>query len=171
MDRPKYYHLWIIGNIILILVTFFFIWYLRPDDILSLVPSQLLAQIGVLLFIINVNMYFIFFVIRNTKQRNIKIQLAKFSRHMMKWHIKIAIVGSLIISGHAFLNFFEIGHVIGYFHLKMLSGYLAICLLLVTLFAGYLRHKKASGFRRKFHLATAMVFAFTFLFHMFVLIS
>jgi hypothetical protein len=115
-------------------------------------------------------MYFIFLVIRRTKQRNVKIQLAKFSRLMMKWHIKIAVVGAIIIGGHAIINLFEAGHLIGYIHLKMVSGYFALCLLFVTLTAGYLRHRKASGFRRKFHLVTSMAFALIFLFHMFVYI-
>jgi hypothetical protein len=88
----------------------------------------------------------------------------------MKWHIKIGVAGAIVITGHALINFNQFGPLIGYTHLKLLSGYLAISLLSVTLIAGYLRHKKASGFRRKFHLIAAMSFLVTFLLHMFMLV-
>jgi hypothetical protein len=87
---------------------------------------------------------------------------------MMKWHIKIAITATTIIIGHAAINLYEIAPVIGFGELKLISGYLALALLALTLAAGYLRHKKATGFRRKFHLTTAMVFFLLFLLHMFI---
>ena len=165
-----HHKLWIFVNIAAIILSIVYIWFLRPHDSSILITAQLLAQIGVILFLININMYFIFLVIRKTSLRKVKISLAKFSRYLMKWHIKIALYGTTVILGHALINLFELGPVIGFNHLKLLSGYLAILSLLFTLFAGYLRHKKASGFRRKFHLITAFVFLGVFLLHMFVFI-
>jgi hypothetical protein len=98
----------------------------------------------------------------------VKIRLAKFSRYLMKWHIKIAVLGTTIIMGHASINLYGVGSLIGWGHIKLLTGYLALVMLAVTLFAGYLRHKKASGFRRKFHLITAMTFLGAVLVHMFM---
>jgi uncharacterized membrane protein len=115
-------------------------------------------------------MYFVFLIIRKTSQRKIKIRLAKFSRQFMKWHINIAITATLIIIGHIMINLFKIGSVIGYTHIKMLTGYLASIFLFITLFAGYLRHKKASGFRKEFHRIIAMVFTVLFLIHMLIFI-
>ncbi|GHI00722.1 hypothetical protein [Neobacillus kokaensis] len=132
--------------------------------------GQILAQVGIILFLININMYFIFLVIRKTSVRQVKIRLAKFSRHFMKWHIPIAIWGTVVIVGHAIINLTQIGPLIGFTHLKLLTGYLAFAMLCPTLFAGWLRHKKASGFRRKFHLTTAMTFLGIFVIHMIVLI-
>lgn len=162
--------LWISLNILIVVISFVYIWFFRPHDGYLVVTGQFLAQLAILLFLININMYFIFLVIRKTSQRNIKIRLAKFSRFMMKWHIIIAVTATIIIAGHAWINLLKIGPIIGYAHLKMLSGYGAIFLLTATLFAGFLRHKKASGFRRKFHLTTAMFFFIMFLIHMFTLI-
>jgi hypothetical protein len=162
-----YHRIWTAGNIVLIIGSIVYIWFLRPHDSSLVITSQLFAQLGVLLFFININMYFIFLVIRKSSIRKVKICLAKFSRVLMKWHIKIAILGTTVIIGHAAINLSEIGPLIGYIHLKLLSGYLSILLLTVTLAAGYLRHKKASGFRKKFHRTIAMTFLISFLIHMF----
>ncbi|MBO0959366.1 hypothetical protein J1P26_06435 [Neobacillus sp. MM2021_6] len=163
-----YHRLWSLANILLIVVSIVYIWFFRPHDSSLVITGQVLAQVAVILFFININMYFIFLVIRKTSVRKVKIRLAKFSRYLMKWHIKIALLGATVIIGHALINFYELGPVIGYGHLKIWSGYLAILLLGTTLVAGYLRHKKASGLRRKFHLISAMAFLAAFLLHMFV---
>lgn len=163
-----YHRLWTIVNIVLAVTSIVYIWVLRPHDSSYIVAGQLLAQFSIILFFININMYFIFLVIRKTSIRKVKIRLAKFSRLLMKWHIMIAVLGTTLIVGHASINLNVFGSVIGYQHLKLLTGYLALSLLLLTLFAGYLRHKKASGFRRKFHLLTAMSFLLAFLLHMFI---
>jgi hypothetical protein len=165
-----YHRIWTILNFFLIVGSMVYIWFFRPHDSSLIVTSQLLAQIAMILFLINVNMYFIFLVIRKTSQRKIKIILAKFSRQFMKWHIKIAVTGTIIILGHVLINLFTIAPLIGFTHIKMLTGYLAFTLLSITLLAGYLRHKKASGFRKKFHRIMAMVFTVLFLLHMFILI-
>lgn len=163
-----YHRIWMILNVILILGSIIYIWAFRPHDSTLIVSSQLLAQMAMILFLINVNMYFIFLVIRKTSNRNVKIRLAKFSRHFMKWHIKIAVTAAIIIIGHATINLIKIGPILGYTHIKMLTGYLGIIFLTVTLFAGYLRHKKASGFRKKFHRTIAMIFTAIFLIHMLI---
>jgi hypothetical protein len=165
-----YHRIWMLLNIVLILGSITYIWLFRPHDSSLIISSQLLAQMAMILFLINVNMYFIFLVIRKTSNRNIKVRLAKFSRHFMKWHIKIAVTGAIIIIGHAAINLLKIGPVIGYTHIKMLTGYLGFIFLIITLFAGFLRHKKASGFRKKFHRTIAMIFTVLFLIHMLILL-
>ncbi|MDP4084760.1 MAG: hypothetical protein Q8934_09120 [Bacillota bacterium] len=165
-----YHRLWTAVNIILIVGTIIYIWFFSSHNNSYIITSQFLAQIAIILFFINVNMYFIFLVIRKTSIRKVKIHLAKFSRIMMKWHIKIGVIATIIIIGHASINLFQVGPVVGFTHPKLVTGYLAILLLSVTLFAGYLRHKRASGFRRKFHLVSAFVFLAAFLLHMFIFI-
>jgi hypothetical protein len=160
--------LWIAVNSILIVMSFIYIWFIRPHDSSLVVLAQFLAQIAMVLFLININMYFIFLVIRKTSVRQVKIRLAKFSRVMMKWHISIAVTATTIIIGHAAINLYKIAPVIGFDNLKIISGYLAVSFLFLTLAAGYLRHKKSSGFRRKFHLTTAMIFFLIFLVHMLI---
>ncbi|NRD80948.1 hypothetical protein HPT25_26855 [Bacillus sp. BRMEA1] len=163
-----YHRIWTVSNVLIIISSILYIWLFSPHDNTLIVISQLFAQIAMVLFIFNVNMYFIFFLIRKTKQREVKIRLATYSRYFMKWHIKMAITATLFIIGHAGINLFKIVPVIGYVHFKMLMGYTSFILLLVTLFAGYLRHKKASGFRKKFHRVIAMLLTVSFFIHMFI---
>ncbi|MFP7299691.1 hypothetical protein [Neobacillus niacini] len=160
--------LWIAVNSILIVISCIYIWFFRPHDSNLVILAQFLAQMAMILFLVNINMYFIFLVIRKSTVRQVKIRLAKFSRAMMKWHITIAVTATTIIIGHAVINLYEIAPIVGFGNLKLISGYLAITILLLTLSAGYLRHKKSSGFRRRLHLTAAMVFFLVFLIHMFI---
>ncbi|HJV44747.1 MAG TPA: hypothetical protein VJ824_03375 [Bacillota bacterium] len=161
------YRLWLFMNGLFIAIIFFYIWVVRPHDNSLVTFGQLLAQIAVILFFINVNMHFIFKVIKKSNQRNVKILLANISRRMMKWHIPTAVGGTLIILGHAGIMISRLGaDLVG--SLKGVSGVITLLLLGVTLFAGYLRHTRASGFRRKFHLTMAMIFAVFILIHMFM---
>jgi hypothetical protein len=162
------YYIWILLNALLVISTFIYIWIFRSHDSQIVTLGQVFAQIAIILFIVNVNMYFIFLVIRRTKVRKLKIALAKLSRQMMKSHIKLAIIGTILIVFHGGIMLVKLGELIGYTNPKMISGMLAILLLGITLFAGYLRHKKSSGFRRKFHYTTAFLFTFFFLFHIFL---
>lgn len=162
------YYIWIIINALLVISTIIYIWIFRLHDSQIITLGQVFAQIAIILFIINVNMYFIFLVIRRTKVRKFKITLAKMSRQMMKSHIKLAIIGTILIVFHGGIMLVKLGELIGYVNPKMMSGMLAILLLAITLFAGYLRHKKSSGFRRKFHYTSAFLFTILFMVHLFL---
>ncbi|MEK5443345.1 hypothetical protein [Fredinandcohnia sp. FSL W7-1320] len=162
------YYIWIIINALLVISTIIYIWIFRLHDSQIITLGQVFAQIAIILFIINVNMYFIFLVIRRTKVRKFKITLAKMSRQMMKSHIKLAIIGTILILFHGGIMLVKLGELIGYVNPKIMSGMLAILLLAITLFAGYLRHKKSSGFRRKFHYTSAFLFTILFMVHLFL---
>ncbi|MFT4415239.1 hypothetical protein ACLM5H_15365 [Fredinandcohnia humi] len=160
------YIIWILVNVLLVLAISMYIWIFRIEDTRLLMLGQVLAQISLLLFIINLNMYFIFLVIRKTKVRKVKIILAKLSRRMMKGHISIAIFGAILIIFHGEIMLLKLGASIGYTHSKIITGEIAILFLVITLFAGYLRHKKSSGRRRKFHFLSAFLFLIMVLLHM-----
>src|SRR5699024_1622507 len=116
----------------------------------------------------NVNMYFIFLVIRKSTQRKVRVTLATIARKMMKSHIFIAVLGTTIILIHASIMLVQLGPLIGYFNPKMISGYAGLFLLSLTLFGGYRRHRKSTGFRRRFHLTMAMLFTALFVIHLFM---
>ncbi|WP_449539814.1 hypothetical protein [Ferdinandcohnia sp. Marseille-Q9671] len=162
------YFIWLLLNGILIISTLIYIWMFRTHDSQIVTLGQVFAQIAILFFIVNVNMYYIFLVIRKTRVRNVKITLAKLSRQMMKSHIKLAVLGTILIVFHGGIMLVKLGEVIGYTHGKIISGFFSIMLLGITLFAGYLRHKKASGRRRKSHYTFAFLFVFSFLLHLFL---
>jgi hypothetical protein len=126
----------------------------------------MIAQAAFILFLINVNMYFVFLLIRKSKVRNVKVQLAKISKRMMKYHIPIAFTAALLIIIHAFIMLF-----VSYEHLwkpKTTSGAIAIGLLLLLFYSGLLRRWKASGNRRRFHYITAFVFIILVFIHIFI---
>ncbi|WP_462412903.1 hypothetical protein [Neobacillus sp. Marseille-QA0830] len=160
-----YQGIWTSANVLLIAGSIIYIWFFHPLVSTMIIISRFLAQIALVLFIFNINMYFIFLLIRKIKQRDIKVWLASLAS-FMKWHIKIAITSTILIIGHSGSNLSQIGPAIGYGQAKLLMGYLSFLFLLVTLLAGYLRHKKASGFRKRFHRTMAMIFTVLFLIHM-----
>lgn len=137
------YYIWLLLNALFIIATFIYIWIFRSNDSQIVTMGQVFANIAIILFIVNVNMYFIFLIIRRTKVRKLKIALAKISRTMMKSHIKLAIIGTILIVFHGGIMLVKLGEIIGYTHTKIISGVLAILFLTITLFAGYLRHKKS----------------------------
>ncbi|MBP1931734.1 hypothetical protein [Ammoniphilus resinae] len=159
------YYIWISLNSLFVFASALYIWLFAEHDSTLIVTGQLFAQLGILLFIININMYFIFLVIRHSPQRNIKIMLAKWSRKLMKLHIPIAVTGTAVILLHAGIMLQNIS--LDLTHPKMISGMIGIGFLCFTLFAGYLRRRRASGFRRKFHLTMALTFGVAFCVHLF----
>ncbi len=128
--------------------------------------GQLAAQLAVSLFLVNLSLAFLFFVIKRSAWKAVKIAFVKLARKLMKSHIPVGIAGTALIVIHAGVMLAQLGRYVGYVHPKMVSGYAAILLLGVTVAAGYLRSRRASGFRRKFHLAAALVFAAFALVHL-----
>lgn len=159
---------WFIINILVVVSTSVYIWVLHPADSVIVALGQLFSQIAIILFTININMYFIFLVIRNVKERSIKISLAKISRKMMKSHQLLAITGAIFIVIHVLIMMTKLGGVLGFASGKFIAGYMSFALLLVTIGAGYLRDKKSSKFRRKFHMYSALLFGVSFFIHIFI---
>ena len=162
------YYLWIAINIIFIGVVMTYTWSIQGNYSSIILIGQLFAQIAVLFFAINLNVFFIIQVIKKAQKKKVKISLAKLLRKLMKYHVRIASIGSIFIIIHATIMLYHVGNSIGYIHPKFLSGYIAIFALSINLFAGYLRHNRASGIRRKFHLYMAFIFALFFSVHLFI---
>lgn len=162
------YYIWLTVNVLFVIGSALYIWLADTHLSTVIITGKLFSQLALILFIINVNMYFIFLVIRKAKQRSIKVLLAKWSRKMMKLHIPIAMLATSLILIHAGIMLTQMGKYISYFHPKMITGYFGIILLILTLIGGYRRHRRASGFRRKFHLSMALIFAVMFTVHLFL---
>ncbi|MCZ0755918.1 hypothetical protein [Anoxybacillus sp. J5B_2022] len=161
------YYVWLAVNSLLLISSLLVIWVFRPHDSTTVLAGKWFAQFAILVFFINVNMYFIFLVIRKSKVRSVKVTLSKLARSMMKAHIPFALAGTSMILFHGAIMAWKLGATIGFIHPKIVTGYGSVCLLTITLLAGFLRHRKASRFRRKFHLISAMLFACLFLIHLF----
>jgi predicted anti-sigma-YlaC factor YlaD len=156
--------IWLVVNFFIIIGMV--VWsLLHETDGLVLQMATIFSQLAVILVLLNINMYFIFLIIRKTKKRKVKLTLAKLSRKVMKVHVPIAISAASLIILHIIFIIFSIS-----FDLtkpKLLTGLLAVIGLFFTLLAGYLRSKKATGNRRKYHIMTAFIFFIVALVHIF----
>jgi predicted anti-sigma-YlaC factor YlaD len=156
--------IWLVVNFFIIIGMV--VWsLLHETDGLVLQMATIFSQLAVILVLLNINMYFIFLIIRKTKKRKVKLTLAKLSRKVMKVHVPIAISATSLIILHIIFIIFSIP-----FDLtkpKLLTGLLAVIGLFFTLLAGYLRSKKATGNRRKYHIMTAFIFFIVALVHIF----
>lgn len=167
----KHHTLWMIINVVILLVSVVVTWFVRPHESQSSILGVFFSQVSFILFLVNANMYFIFLVIRKSPDRDIKKMFASLSRRVMRGHVPFAIVGTILIFIHAYVMIRTATDVLGMTHPKILTGFTALTALAVTLFAGNLRRKRASGFRRKFHLVVALSFATIMIFHLLTPIS
>lgn len=156
---------WLTVNIITVCIIVFWSIYKGYESNIILV-GKILSQAAFVLFLINVNMYFVFLFIRKSKIRNVKVKLAKISKGMMKYHIPIAITASLLIISHAAIMIYA--HYDYLWKAKITSGAITIGVLAVLIYSGLLRRWKASGKRRRFHYTMAFVFFGTILIHIFI---
>lgn len=156
---------WLTINIITICFIILWSFYQGYDSNYILI-GKILAQGAFILFLINVNMYFVFLLIRKSKIRNVKVKLAKISKQMMKYHIPIAMTATFIIIGHGAIM--VIAHFEKLMKAKTISGAATFGVLVILLWSGLLRRWKASGKRRKFHYSMAFLFFAFVIFHVFV---
>lgn len=132
-----------------------------------ILSAKIFSQVAFVLFLVNVNMYFVLLLIRKGKDRNVKIKLAKISKKMMKYHVAIAVTAVVLIVLHGGMMISVQVHQLQ--NPKIVSGSVAFLVLATLLFSGMLRKLKASGFRRKFHYRMAFIF-FAFIFiHIFII--
>jgi hypothetical protein len=155
---------WLIVNLLIIagMVT----WsLLHETDGLVLQLATVISQLAVILILLNINMYFIFLIIRKSKVRKVKLTLAKISRKVMKLHVPIAISAASLIVLHIAFIFISIP--LDFSKPKFITGLIAASGLIFTLLAGFMRSRKATGTRRRAHIMTAFAFFLFILVHIF----
>jgi hypothetical protein len=155
--------IWIIINAIIVLAMVVWSFLHETDGITQY--ATFFSQVAVVFILLNINMYFIFLIIRKSKRRKVKLTLAKLSRKIMKLHVPIAILATSLICIHILLIIRNAQ--LDFANMKMLTGLIATCTLILTLFAGFFRSRKATGIRRKFHIFSAFFFFLLVLLHIF----
>jgi len=133
---------------------------LRPSAVYRIAGFSALA--AALLFAANLSYAALFQAIKRGAARSLRVRLAKLARKAMPWHMPIGIVGTALAVVHAGVMLTQHGVTA---HPKTIAGLASLLLLGLTLIAGVLRTRRASGFRRKFHLTAALLFAASFLVH------
>lgn len=153
---------WLITNISIVFLII--LWsFIQGYDSNIVLLGKIIAQVAFILFLVNVNMYFIFLLIRKSKVREVKIKLARISKQMMKYHVPLAVSATGLILLHSVIMFLAQD-----WSLKAISGIIAILTLIVLLFTGLLRRKKATGLRRRLHYRMAFLFFANVLVHVFI---
>jgi len=156
---------WLLINLSTVIVIVLWSLY-RGYDSYYILLGKIAAQAAFILFLVNVNMYFVFLLIRKSKVRNVKVRLAKISKTMMKYHIPLAITATLLIVTHSAMMINA--HSSQLWNVKTTVGALSLSLLGVLLYSGWRRHRKATGQRRKFHYTMAFTFFGFVLLHIFL---
>ncbi|MBM4765029.1 hypothetical protein [Bacillus sp. B15-48] len=115
---------WLTVNVLTVLMIL--IWsHIQGYESNYVLLGKLLAQVAFILFLININMYFVFLLIRKSKIREVKVKLAKISKRMMKYHMPIAITATGLILLHTgIMTDAYWGTLIT---MKIFSGYLVFC--------------------------------------------
>ncbi len=121
--------------------------------------------IAAALFLINSTMFPRLLYIRKGKNRILKRKIALYLRKEMKWHATLGWFGLAFVWIHISVQWQS------FTNLSLISkrsfGALAILLLAVVLWSGWLRSQKANGRRRSFHAWSSVLFTFVLLLHVF----
>ncbi|WP_408009022.1 hypothetical protein ACJROX_01370 [Pseudalkalibacillus sp. A8] len=115
-------------------------------------------------FLLSFLLYIFLRLISNLGQTSIRKKIVTFTRIFIRFHVAMAILGVTSI-------LFHIVHMLGEGWgqtVSGVSGFLAVCALIPLLVTGYLRKKKSSGKRRRFHRYAAYIFLIFVLIHMFL---
>src|SRR5690625_4531064 len=104
--------------------------------------ARFVAQVAIILFLIDVSMYFFFEGMRQSKTRARKVTIAKATRYFMRVHIPFALIGAGLILIHAVLMLTL--HPLSILHLKKLSGVIALLLLILLVINGYQKRRRTS---------------------------
>jgi hypothetical protein len=121
------------------------------------------ATIVLVLFLTNLSMFVFFRVIRHSKARKIKVFFAQIARYVMKVHIPFALVGTGLVLVHAVIMLLY--HPLSILGLKKLSGIMALLVLGIHLYSGYLKYKRTSRKRQRFHVIMAFTLISMILIH------
>lgn len=162
------YNLWLVINSLMILAIAIFIYFgdLSKSQVFSI--SKGAAFISIWLFLTNASMYLIFRMIKKSKKRNVKIFFVKLSRKIFKLHIYFAITGASLILIHTSLMVLNIENLLVNLDFNIITGIYAFFFLIITLSTGYYRYLRATGYRRKIHLASALTFTLLFILHIII---
>jgi hypothetical protein len=126
--------------------------------------AKTLAHYAILFFLAAFILYIFLFGIIHFPNHDKRKSLVVFTRIYIRFHVALAIMGTLFISLH--ITWMSI--LIPLVSPKGLTGILALSGLLAVLVTGYLRKRKSSGRRRRYHRYMAFIFIAFVIIHLIV---
>lgn len=126
--------------------------------------AKTLAQYAVVYYIAAFLLYIFLLAIIHLPESDKRKSLVLFTRVYIRFHVALAIMGTLFISFHItwMMTIIPLNNPKGF------TGLLASCGLLALLITGYLRIRKSSGRRRRYHRYMAFVFILFVIIHLIV---
>jgi drug/metabolite transporter (DMT)-like permease len=126
--------------------------------------ARTMARIAVFYFSAAFLLYIFLYGISHLPNIRIRKSLVIFTRVYIRFHIAMAIVGTLFIVLHATLML----KAIPVTSPRAITGLLSMLSLFAVLTTGYLRKRRSSGKRRRFHRYMAFIFITFVIIHLIV---
>lgn len=127
----------------------------------AFLSARLSGRYGSVFFLLAFSLYLFLYAIPRLPRSKAHRKLVQFTRVYIRFHIAFALLGLLFIFWHAFFMFMHIPPATA----KMITGAAALIALLPLIVTGYLRKRKSSGKRRRYHRYSAFLFAAAVLIH------
>jgi membrane-anchored protein YejM (alkaline phosphatase superfamily) len=125
--------------------------------------AKLFGRLASSYFLLAFLLYLLLYSISHLPKSILRGRLVVFTRVYIRFHIAISIIGTILIVLHV-----TIMASVMPITPKTITGLLALIALFSVLFTGYLRKRKSSGKRRKFHRYMAFLFIAFVIMHVIV---
>jgi hypothetical protein len=154
-----------VSNSLLIvsIVSFPLILFVINTGPLEFKSAKLFGRLAISYFFLSFLLYLFLYSISHLPKSQVRGGLVVFTRVYIRFHIAISIIGTLLIVLHVMVmaSLMPITP-------KTITGLLAMIALCFVLFTGYLRKRKSSGKRRRFHRYMAFLFIALVVIHVIV---
>jgi cation transport ATPase len=124
--------------------------------------AKTLANFAIIYFAIAFLLYLFLYGISHLPISRTRKRLVTFTRIYIRFHIAVAIVGTIFITLHATLML----SIIPITSQTAITGLLTLISLIGVLFTGFLRKRKSSGKRRRFHRYVSFLFVSFLVIHL-----
>jgi hypothetical protein len=126
--------------------------------------AKTLAHFAIIYFSAAFLLYIFLYTISHIPESPLRKGFVSFTRVYIRFHIALAIIGTLLIVFHAALMV----TIIPINSPHAFSGLLSLVGLLAVLITGYLRKRRSSGKRRRYHRYMAFIFIALVIIHIIV---
>jgi membrane-anchored protein YejM (alkaline phosphatase superfamily) len=130
---------------------------------LNFQSAKLFGRLAIGYFFLSFLLYLFLYLISHLPKSKARGRLVIFTRVYIRFHIAISIIGALLIVLHVTIMTSLMPKT-----QETITGLLTMIALFSVLFTGYLRKRKSSGKRRRFHRYMAFLFITLVIIHVIV---
>jgi hypothetical protein len=154
-----------VSNSLLIvsILSFPLILFVINKGFLDFHSAKLFGKLAIIYFSLAFLLYLFLYLISHLPKSKLRRILVVFTRIYIRFHIALAIIGTLLIAIHVIIMASIVPSSV-----NAITGFFALLALVTVLFTGYLRKRKSSGNRRRFHRFMAFLFIGLVIIHVIV---